>query len=152
MSSHSIQDLYKAVIMDHYKNPKNKGLKTDIGYHNVHLNNPSCGDDMNVCIKIEDGIIKDVRHDGHGCSICCSSASVMSETLIGKTISEAQELINGFYTIVKGEEINKSIEEGLNEAIAYMGVSQFPARIKCATLSWKAIEKAILEVGEQSGK
>ncbi len=148
----SIEQLYKAVIMDHYKNPKNKGLKTDIGYHLVHLNNPSCGDDMNVSIKIEDGVIKDVRHDGHGCSICCSSASVMSETLIGMPVREALEIIDSFYTVIKGETVDETMEEKLGEAIAYMGVSQFPARIKCATLSWKAIEKAINEVGDECGK
>ncbi len=145
MNSHNIEQLYKQVIMDHYKNPKNKGLIKDNGYYPVHLNNPSCGDDMNVSIKIEGDTIIDVTHDGKGCSICCSSASVMSETLKGKTIKEASELIEGFYTMIKGEEISEDIEENLGEAIAYTGVSQFPARIKCATLSWKAIEKAIKE-------
>ncbi|MGM9971453.1 MAG: Fe-S cluster assembly sulfur transfer protein SufU [Anaeroplasmataceae bacterium] len=152
MNSHNIEQLYKAVIMDHYKNPKNKGLKQEIGYHPIHLNNPSCGDDMNVSIKIEDGIITDISHDGHGCSICCSSASVMSETLKGLSVEEADKLINGFYEMIKGEEISEDIEEKLGEAIAYKGVSQFPARIKCATLSWKAIEKAINEVSDESGK
>lgn len=152
MNSHNIEQLYKAVIMDHYKNPKNKGLKKEIGYHPVHLNNPSCGDDMNVSIKIVDDVIVDVSHDGNGCSICCSSASVMSETLKGKTVEEASKLINGFYEMIKGATLDEETEEALGEAIAYMGVSQFPARIKCATLSWKAIEKAINEVSDESGK
>ncbi len=141
--------LYRAVIMDNYKNPKNKGLVKTDKYHFVHLNNPSCGDDMNVEIYIEDGIVKEVHHDGHGCSICCSSASVMSETLTGKTVSEAKKLIAEFYELVMGKEPED--EEALGEAIAYMGVKDFPARIKCATLSWKAIEKAISEV-ESNGK
>ena len=141
--------LYRAVIMDNYKNPKNKGLVKTDKYHFVHLNNPSCGDDMNVEIYIEDGIVKEVHHDGHGCSICCSSASVMSETLTGKTVSEAKKLIVEFYELVMGKEPED--EEALGEAIAYMGVKDFPARIKCATLSWKAIEKAISEV-ESNGK
>ena len=136
--------LYRAVIMDNYKNPKNKGLKHSDGYHFVHLNNPSCGDDMNVEILIDNGIVVDVRHDGKGCSICCSSASVMSEQLKGKTVTEAKAIIQDFYEIVKGEEPKD--EEALGEAIAYMGVRDFPARIKCATLSWKAVEQAILEV------
>jgi len=141
--------LYRAVIMDNYKNPKNKGLVKTDKYHFVHLNNPSCGDDMNVEIYIEDGIVKEIHHDGHGCSICCSSASVMSETLTGKTVSEAKKLIVEFYELVMGKEPED--EEALGEAIAYMGVKDFPARIKCATLSWKAIEKAISEV-ESNGK
>ena len=87
-----LNTLYRTVIMDNYKNPKNKGLKQTDDYHFVHLNNPSCGDEMNVEIKIEDGIIKDVRQDGHGCSISMSSASVMSDVLIGKTVEEARKI------------------------------------------------------------
>lgn len=136
--------LYRTVIMDNYKNPKNKGLKRTDDYHFVHLNNPSCGDDMNVEILMKDGRLEEIHHDGHGCSICCSSASVMSETLKGKTVEEAMTVIHDFYELVKGE--NPKDEEALGEAIAYVGVRDFPARIKCATLSWKAVEQAILEV------
>ncbi|MBO5542651.1 MAG: SUF system NifU family Fe-S cluster assembly protein [Acholeplasmatales bacterium] len=139
-----LNTLYRTVIMDNYKNPKNKGLKKTDDYHFVHLNNPSCGDEMNVEIKIEDGIIKDVRQDGHGCSISMSSASVMSDVLIGKTVEEARKIILDFYGIVTGTDPED--EEALGEAIAYMGVRQFPARVKCATLAWKAIERAIDEV------
>ncbi|MBQ6783001.1 MAG: SUF system NifU family Fe-S cluster assembly protein [Acholeplasmatales bacterium] len=139
-----LNTLYRTVIMDNYKNPKNKGLKQTDDYHFVHLNNPSCGDEMNVEIKIEDGIIKDVRQDGHGCSISMSSASVMSDVLIGKTVEEARKIILDFYGIVTGTDPED--EEALGEAIAYMGVRQFPARVKCATLAWKAIERAIDEV------
>lgn len=77
----SIEELYRAVIMDHAKNPKNKGITHDDGYKFVHFKNPSCGDDINVEVKIEDGIIKDIHQDGRGCSISMSSASVMSDTL-----------------------------------------------------------------------
>lgn len=141
-----LNTLYRTVIMDNYKNPKNKGLKKTDDYHFVHLNNPSCGDDMNVEVKIENGKIIDVRQDGHGCSISMSSASVMSETLIGKTIEEAKKIILDFYGIVVGED--PLDEDALGEAIAYVGVRQFPARVKCATLAWKAIEKAIDEVNQ----
>ena len=92
-----LNTLYRTVIMDNYKNPKNKGLKQTDDYHFVHLNNPSCGDEMNVEVKIEDGIIKDVRQDGHGCSISMSSASVMSDVLIGKTVEEARKIILDFW-------------------------------------------------------
>lgn len=152
MASHNIEQLYRDVIMDHYKNPHNKGLLKLEGYKPVHLNNPSCGDDMNVEVKIDGDTIVDIRHDGHGCSICCSSASVMSETIKGKTIAEANKLINGFYDMIQANEIDDEMEEALGEAIAYTGVAQFPARIKCATLSWKAIEKAINEDGDSNAK
>lgn len=144
-----LKTLYREVIMDHYKNPKNKGLISNDKYHLVHLTNPSCGDDMQVEIIVEDDKVIDVRQDGKGCSICLSSASVMSELLIGKTVAEAEDLINSFYSMVKGEDLDD--EEKLEEAIAYKGVRDFPARIKCATLAWKCVEKAIKEVsdGEQ---
>lgn len=139
-----LNTLYRTVIMDHYKNPKNKGLKNTDPYHLVHLTNPSCGDDMRVEIVVENGRVIDVRQDGKGCSICLSSASVMSELLIGKTVEEAKEIIQSFYSMVKGEELPD--EDKLEEAIAYKGVRDFPARIKCATLAWKCVERAIDEV------
>lgn len=134
----NMQNLYRQVIMDHYKNPRNKGLK---GYKQVHLRNPSCGDDVFVEADIKDGVIHDVCHDGSGCSICCSSASVMSELLKGKEVSQASTLIQKYYQMIKGEEITE--EELLEEALVYQGVSQFPARIKCATISWKAMEEIL---------
>ena len=137
----NLEQLYRQVIMDNYKNPKNKGLILSPDYVNIHLKNPSCGDDMHVCCKVENGTVADVRHDGHGCSICCSSASVMSGLLKGKSVKEAFSIINDFYEMVKGNEIED--EERMDEAIAYKSVSQFPARIKCATLAWKAVEEAL---------
>ena len=139
-----LKSLYRTVIMDNYKNPKNKGITKDDKYHFVHLNNPSCGDNMNVEVLVENGIIKDIHQDAIGCSISCSSASVMSETLKGKTIEEARKIIADFYILVEGQDPQD--EEALGEAIAYGGVKDFPARIKCATLSWKAIEKALDEL------
>ena len=139
-----LKSLYRAVIMDNYKNPKNKGITKDDKYHFVHLNNPSCGDNMNVEVLVENGIIKDIHQDAIGCSISCSAASVMSETLKGKTIEEARKIIADFYILVEGQQPKD--EEALGEAIAYGGVKDFPARIKCATLSWKAIEKALDEL------
>lgn len=139
----NIQELYRAVIMDHAKNPKNKGLTKDPNYQFVHFKNPSCGDDINVEVKIEDGIIKDIRQDGRGCSISMSSASVMSDCLKGMEVKKALEVINDFFELVKGNDVK--YEEELGEAIAYSGVSQFPARIKCATLAWKALEQALKE-------
>lgn len=138
----SINDLYRQVIMDHYKSPRNKGLKQDDGFINLRLKNPSCGDDVTIQALIVNGIIKEVRHEGSGCSICCSSASVMTEVLKGKTVQAAEDIINDYYSLIKGEEVKD--EDALDEAIAYRGVANFPARVKCATLSWRALG-AILE-------
>lgn len=135
-----MQNLYRQVIMDHYKNPRNKGLK---GYNQVHLRNPSCGDDIYIEADIDDGMIKEVCHEGSGCSICCSSASVMSEVLTGKDVMTASKIINTYYQMIKGEEIED--EDILEDALVYKGVSQFPARIKCATIAWKAMEELLGE-------
>lgn len=136
MFDNNLDQLYRTVIMDHYKNPRNKGLVEDSTYHSLHVKNPSCGDDVTIQIKIEDGKITSIHHNGTGCSICCSSSSVMSEVLTGKTLVEANEVINDFYNLIKGEEV-KDVDR-LEEAIAYTGVAKFPARVKCATLSWRA--------------
>ncbi|MFH0767550.1 MAG: Fe-S cluster assembly sulfur transfer protein SufU [Bacillota bacterium] len=142
----NIEHLYRQVIMDHYKNPQNKGFVADNSYLTIHLNNPSCGDDMTVQLKVEDHKIIDIKHQGTGCSICCSSASVMSITLMGKTFDEALSILHEFYEMIKGYPFKKEILTG--DAVVYQGVAQFPARIKCATLAWKATEQGINKIME----
>ncbi|MCF7932396.1 MAG: SUF system NifU family Fe-S cluster assembly protein [Acholeplasmataceae bacterium] len=137
----NIEQLYRQVIMDHYKTPRNKGLVSNPSYMTVHLTNPSCGDEMTVQIHLLDGIVVDIRHQGTGCSICCSSASIMSETLKDKKTTDAMSTIHEFYEMIKGMPYNSEILKG--DVLAYQGVSQFPARIKCATLAWKAAELGI---------
>jgi len=145
--SSNLQNLYRQVIMDHYKNPRNKGLVDDGTYHDVQLKNPTCGDDVTIQIKVADDHIVDIRHEGIGCAICCSSASVMSETLVDKNLEQAAMITNNFYEIVKGEDIDADLDEDeMGDAFVYSGVSQFPARIKCATIAWKAFEQAVDEV------
>ena len=146
----NIEHLYRQVIMEHYKNPKNKGLEIDPSYMTVHLNNPSCGDELTVQLKVEADKIVDVKHKGTGCSICCSSASVMSQTLMNQNVDEAQKIIDEFYELIKGYPFNPDILKG--DAVVYQGVSQFPARIKCATLAWKAAELGLKKIKEDKDK
>jgi len=138
-----MENLYRQVIMEHYKNPRHKGLVNQEGYHTSHIKNPTCGDDITVQSKIEDGIIIDIRHEGTGCSICCSSASVMSEVLIGKTVEEAKKILVTYLNMLTNKEFDEEVE--LEDAIAYQGVSKFPARIKCASIAWKAFEDTLKE-------
>ena len=91
--------------------------------------------------QIENNKIKHVHHDGTGCSICCSSASVMTEVLTGKDVEEAKKIIDNYCKMIKGEEIDD--EDSLEEALVYQGVAQFPARMKCATIAWKAAEELL---------
>ncbi|XMB67422.1 SUF system NifU family Fe-S cluster assembly protein [Mycoplasmatota bacterium zrk1] len=136
-----LNNLYRQVIMDHYKNPRNKGLVDDANYKKFHVKNPSCGDDITVQTKVADGTIQDVKHDGTGCSICCSSASVMSETLMGKKVTEAEDIIDNYYNMIKGKEYDEDLDMG--DAIVYSGVANFPARVKCATVAWQAAEESL---------
>jgi len=135
--------LYRQVIMDHYKNPRNKGLVDDAKYKTIRIKNPTCGDDITIQSKVADGVIEDVRHEGTGCSICCSSASVMSETLIGKEVKEAKEIAKTYLNMLTNQEYDESVE--LEDAVVYQGVNKFPARIKCASIAWKAFEGTLEE-------
>ena len=129
-----ISDLYNQVLKDHRNYPRNKGLIE--GYKTLKVKNPSCGDDVTVQLDIENGIIKDVRHIGTGCAICCSSASVMSETLKGKDLKVANEIIEDFYELIKGN--YPEDEDRLGDAIVYVNIHNYPPRAKCATLAWRA--------------
>ena len=145
----NISDLYSQVINDHRKYPRNKGLKE--GYKTLRAKNPSCGDDITVQLQIENGVITDVRHDGTGCVICCSSASAMSEVLKGKTVEEANEIIHDFYGLIKGQ--LPEDEDRLEDAIVYINIHNFPPRAKCATLAWRAADALInTEKDTEDGK
>jgi len=132
----NLENLYREVIMEHYKNPRNKGLIDDPSYHTKHIKNPSCGDDVTIQSKCNDGIVEDCRFEGSGCSICCASASVLTETMIGKKVETAEAIANNYLRMVSNESIDPDID--LEEAEVFAGVRLFPARIKCASISWKA--------------
>ncbi|ANS73696.1 iron-sulfur cluster assembly scaffold protein NifU [Paenibacillus yonginensis] len=134
-----LDDLYRRVIMDHYKNPRNRGSFSDDAL-TVNLNNPTCGDRISLQLIVEDGIVKDARYTGEGCSISMSSASMMTDAVKGKTVSEALDLADRFSTMMKGGEADFDEYEDLE---ALSGVNKFPARIKCATLAWNALKKGI---------
>jgi len=143
-----LENLYRQIIMDHYKNPRNKGLVDDHHYHSVHIKNPSCGDDITIQTKVEDGTVIDVRHEGSGCSICCSSASVLSDLMKNKSVSDAKTLTQTYLLMLSNQPHDIALEESLEDAMAYQGVSKFPARIKCASIAWKAFEESLEEKGE----
>ncbi|PYE52579.1 SUF system NifU family Fe-S cluster assembly protein [Paenibacillus barcinonensis] len=136
-----LDDLYRRVIMDHYKNPRNRGT-FDNDVVTVNLNNPTCGDRISLQLMLNDGIVQEAKYTGEGCSISMSSASMMTEAVKGKTIEQALDLANRFSSLMKGEEVDFDDYEDLE---ALSGVNKFPARIKCATLAWNALRKGIDE-------
>lgn len=140
MPSNNLDTLYRQVIMDHYKNPRNKGA-LDGDTVTIEMNNPSCGDRIEVHLSLEDDIIKDIKFEGEGCSISLASASMMTQAIKGKKLTEALSMSSLFSDMMLGKEIDTE-ELDLEDIEALQGVSQFPARISCATLAWKAMEKS----------
>jgi nitrogen fixation NifU-like protein len=134
-----LKDLYRQVILDHSQRPRYKGFVEDDSRIKLTNLNPSCGDVLSIQLKIEDGTITDARHDGKGCSICCSSASILCCNVIGRSVDQALEMGFEFEKMVMGNEFNQELI--VDELLAFNTVSQYPARIKCATLSWKALMK-----------
>lgn len=142
MTTRKLDQLYRSVIMDHNKNPRNKGTLPD-GNVTVDLNNPTCGDQIHLHLKIENDKITAAAFTGDGCSISMASASMMTQAIKGKSEQEALQMAKEFSEMVQGHEHGQIDEAGEVEALS--GVAKFPARIKCATLAWKAMERAILE-------
>ncbi|HLR40489.1 MAG TPA: SUF system NifU family Fe-S cluster assembly protein [Virgibacillus sp.] len=143
MSFNNLDQLYRQVIMDHYKTPRNKGV-LDGDTLSVEMNNPTCGDRIQLQLQVENGSIRDVKFDGEGCSISMSSASMMTEAIKGKKVEDALKMSHLFSDMMLGREIDTEDLE-LEDIEALQGVSKFPARIKCATLAWKAMEKGVHE-------
>ncbi len=143
MSFNNLDNLYRQVIMDHYKNPRNKGSLED-GSLTVDMNNPTCGDRIHLTMNVEDGKVTDAKFDGEGCSISMASASMMTQAVIGQDTETALKLSGIFSEMIQGKDFDDE-DLDLGDIEALQGVSKFPARIKCATLAWKALEKGIKE-------
>lgn len=143
----SLDDLYRRVIMDHYQRPRNRGKLTDEAI-TVNVNNPTCGDVISLQMSMEDGKIKEAKFVGEGCSISLASASMMTESVKGLTGEQALSMVGLFSKMMQGEIVNLD-QFPLEDIEALKGVTKFPARIKCATLAWKALEKG-MEQSERS--
>lgn len=148
----SLNDLYREVILDHYRSPRNRGELPTPPAIKSEGKNPVCGDELTLYVQVEDQKIKDAKIAGSGCSISMASASMMSKAIIGKSVEEARQLINTFKSMMdiheknlenKGENENKSGSSDLGELEALTGVVKFPVRIKCATLAFNTLSNAL---------
>ncbi len=133
--------LYQDIILDHYKNPHGKGLREEFEAE-VHHVNPTCGDEITLRVHVNDGVVEDISYDSQGCSISQASASVLYELLQGKPVDEAMEIHAKFQELMQGKGQVEPDEEVLEDGIAFAGVAKFPARVKCALLSWMAWKDA----------
>lgn len=141
MTAQDLDALYQEIILDHYKAPHGKGLR-EPHEAEVHHVNPTCGDEVTLRVHLADGQVADVSYDSLGCSISQASASVLHELLVGKSIDEAMEIHQEFLTLMQGKGQVEPDEDVLEDAIAFAGVAKFPARVKCALLSWMAWKDA----------
>jgi nitrogen fixation protein NifU and related proteins len=138
--------LYQEIILDHYKNPHHKGLRDPFEAEVFHVN-PTCGDEVTLRVHLNDGIVEDVSYDAVGCSISQASASVLTDLVIGKPVDEAMAIHQEFLTLMQGKGAVEPDEDVLEDGIAFAGVAKFPARVKCALLSWMAWKDATVQAG-----
>ena len=134
----SLDDLYRDVILEHYSHPRNKGVlePADITSEGA---NPLCGDEIRISLDVRDGLVRDARFDGKGCSISQASASMMTERIKGRRVEEVSRLIAAVKAMMHGEPPSKD----LGDLEALQGVRRFPVRVKCATLGWVTLEHAL---------
>lgn len=150
----NLDNIYNELIMEHSMNSYNKKKLESPDYSEIG-HNPNCGDEITLQLKLNSNIIEDMAFSGHGCAISQASTSIMIDTLKGKTIKEAKEIIKIFIEMIKRETTNEKELKKLEEAIAFRNVSNMPARVKCALLAWHTIEDILNNVnkkGENSGK
>jgi nitrogen fixation protein NifU and related proteins len=138
-----IRELYQQVIFDHYRRPHNRHDVADAS-HRAHGHNPLCGDRIQLALRVEDGVVAEVGFDGEGCAIATASASMMTDLIKGKTLDEAQQLIQRFQRMVTSDhEPAHADTERLGKSAVLAGVRDYPARVKCATLAWHTLSEAL---------
>jgi nitrogen fixation protein NifU and related proteins len=149
MTTENLDALYQEIILDHYKNPHHKGLREPYEAE-VHHVNPTCGDEVTMRVHLSgaagDAVVEDVSYDAEGCSISQAATSVMADLVIGKPLSQALAVHESFLTLMQGRGGVEPDEEVLEDGIAFAGVAKFPARIKCALLSWMAWKDATNQI------
>ena len=142
-----LRELYQSVILDHNKQPRNfrepEGAnRTADGF------NPLCGDKITVYLELEDDVVKDVGFSGSGCAISTASASLMTQSIKGKSVADVRQLFDGFHELVTGNPGEEADSEGLGKLAVFSGVREFPVRVKCATLAWYTMRSALDGTGE----
>jgi nitrogen fixation NifU-like protein len=141
--------LYQEIILDHYRHPHHKGLREPYDVQVRHVN-PTCGDEVTLRVRVADDVVEDVSYESMGCSISQASASVMTDLVIGKKLPEALGIHDEFLALMQSQGQVEPDEEVLEDAVAFAGVSKYPARIKCALLAWMAWKDATAQAVARS--
>ena len=150
-----LESMYQEIILDHYRNPHHKGLRDPFDAEVYHVN-PTCGDEIRLRVGLKDvageQVVEDVSYDALGCSISQASASVMSDLVIGKPVAEAMRIGEAFLELMQSKGQSEPDEDALEDAVAFAGVSKYPARVKCALLGWMAWKDATAQALARAGQ
>jgi nitrogen fixation protein NifU and related proteins len=144
--SADLRELYQEVILDHYKRPRNFGVLEDAN-RKAEGHNPLCGDRIRVFVKVSDGVIRDVAFDGAGCAISRAAASLMTDSVKGKTVAEADRMFERFHDMVTAPPDSALEGDRFGKLAVFAGVREFPARVKCASLAWHTLQAALHDDG-----
>ena len=144
----SLDDLYREVILDHYRNPRNKRPLDGADIDLLH-NNPLCGDEISVRVKLADGVVEDAAFEGQGCSISQASASMLTDKIKGMKLDDVEGLVLEFRGMMAGKE--GADDDALGDLVALKGVVKYPVRIKCAVLAWDTLQEGVEGLRKDSG-
>ena len=138
----NLEGMYQEIILDHYKHPHGRGLREPFDAESFQVN-PTCGDEVTLRVKVDDGKVADVSYDGQGCSISQASTSVLTDLVVGHTLEEAFTTMDAFVELMQGKGKVEPDEDVLEDGVAFAGVAKYPARVKCALLGWMAFKDAV---------
>ncbi|MGW5741254.1 Fe-S cluster assembly sulfur transfer protein SufU [Amycolatopsis sp. NPDC003861] len=147
----NLESMYQEIILDHYKNPHGRGLRDPFDAESFQVN-PTCGDEVTLRVKVEDGKVADVSYDGQGCSISQASTSVLTDLVVGHAIEEAFTTMDAFVELMQGKGKVEPDEDVLEDGVAFAGVAKYPARVKCALLGWMAFKDAVARTSSGAEK
>lgn len=146
METPTLNSLYQQLILEHYRNPRNKAELPDKTVE-IHMRNPTCGDEIRLQLKVEDGRIVDARFEGQGCSISQAAVSMMTQLIKGRAVDEADALAERFKEMMHGD-TEAAKDRSMGDLRSLAGVSKFPVRVKCALLGFDALQEALGRTGE----
>ena len=145
-----LEQLYQDIILDHYKKPRGRGLREPYEAQVRHVN-PTCGDEVDLRVHLVDGTVADVSYEGMGCSISQASTSVLHELMVGRTVKDALSTVDHFTEMISSRGQVTPDEDVLDDGVAFAGVAKYPARVKCALLSWMAFKDATVQAVAAEG-
>ena len=144
-----LEQLYQEIILDHYRNPHRQGLREPFNAESYQIN-PTCGDEVTLRVALDGDRVTDVSYDAVGCSISQAATSVLTDLVVGRTVDESQSTIDAYMEMVQSRGQVEPDEDVLQDAVAFAGVSRYPARVKCALLGWMAFKDALVQASEET--